>query len=216
MPWMCDFIEWAQRRSTPRFKICLPFPSLHGLNCVLLEFTQSTAPQCEPQQQLPRDATYSHVLNQISKTVGPLVLQKTVGAGLKRTSRTLFSRSSSFSSASLCLSTPSSLLISSAANLSGSTCMSFGIRSVRWGKQCQTVSSSANFTTVAALPIHRATFTTLTLIIQSETIQGKMGNIKSDCARCWTSKDIYFGIRCQNCTAECYWSWLWNIVSFIF
>lgn len=134
MPWMCDFIEWAQHRSTLRFKICLPFPSLHGLNCVLLEFTQSTAPQCEPQQQLPRDATYSHVLNQISKTVDPLVLQKTIGAGLKRTSRTLFSRSSSFSSASLCLSTPSSLLISSAANLSGSTCMSFGIRSVRWGE----------------------------------------------------------------------------------
>lgn len=76
MPWMCDFIEWAQHRSTLRFKICLPFPSLHGLHCVLLEFTQSTAPQPEPQQQLPRDATYSHVLNQISKTVDPLVLQK--------------------------------------------------------------------------------------------------------------------------------------------
>lgn len=53
--------------------------------------------------------------------------------GLKRTSRTLLSRSSSFSSASRCLSTPSNLLISSAANLSGSTWMSFGMRSVRWG-----------------------------------------------------------------------------------
>lgn len=145
MPWMCDFIEWVQHRSALRFKICLPFPSLHGLNCVLPEFTQSTAPQREPQQQLPRDATYSHVLSQISKTVEPLVLQKTVGAGLKPTSRTLFSRSSSCSSASLCLSTPSSLLISSAANLSGSTCMSFGIRSVRWGKQCQTVMRLCEF-----------------------------------------------------------------------
>lgn len=57
------------------------------------------------------------------------------------TSRTLFSLSSSFSSASLSLRTPSSLLISSAANLSGSTCMSFGIRFVRWRKKRQAVST---------------------------------------------------------------------------
>lgn len=48
------------------------------------------------------------------------------------TSRTLLSRSSSFSCASRSLSTPSSLLISSAANFSGSTWISFGIRLVRW------------------------------------------------------------------------------------
>lgn len=71
--------------------------------------------------------------------------------GLKPTSRTLLSRSSSFSSASRCLSTPSSLLISSAANLSGSTWMSFGMRSVRWGGeggQRQAVSGSVHFITI--------------------------------------------------------------------
>lgn len=47
------------------------------------------------------------------------------------TSRTLFSLSSSLSWASLSLRTVSSLLMSSAANLSGSTWMSFGMRYVR-------------------------------------------------------------------------------------
>lgn len=47
------------------------------------------------------------------------------------TSRTLFSLSSSLSWASLSLRTASSLLMSSAANLSGSTWMSFGMRYVR-------------------------------------------------------------------------------------
>ena len=61
------------------------------------------------------------------------------------TNRTLFSLSSSFSSASLSLSTPSSLQISSAANLSGSTWISFGIRFGRWGKKCQTVSTVCEF-----------------------------------------------------------------------
>lgn len=75
----------------------------------------------------------------LTKQWSQLCFLKTVDNG--HTSRTLFSRSSSFSSASRSLSTPSSLLISSAANLSGSTCISFGIRFGRWGKTRQTVSA---------------------------------------------------------------------------
>lgn len=84
------------------------------------------------------------VLNQFSQTVDalvPLNNRNWFRQWSEHTSRTLFSRSSSFSSASLSLTTPSSLLISSAANLSGSTCISFGIRFVRWGKTCQAVST---------------------------------------------------------------------------
>lgn len=53
------------------------------------------------------------------------------------TCRTLLRRSSSFSWASRSLRTPSSRLMSSAANFCGSTWISFGIRFVRWRGKIQ-------------------------------------------------------------------------------